>query len=214
MTTIISRLFDSPDTAAKAADALRKAGHDPDTIATVTVTGDAAAAPGDAAARAEAIAAAGVGHVSAAAYARAMGPGQALLVVRAPFTPFGRARSAMRIADSFGPLAVPGTNPDQHVPDQPRPRIFYPAIGRHAHVLTPDMPPRIERRRGLVSAAFGVPLLLRRRRRRAGMPSGWRVTGWLMPLLSRRRPRKALLQSGSFLSRMFWPLPLLSRRTS
>lgn len=204
MTTIISRLYDSPDTAEAAADALRAAGHDPDTIAIV-----APAAGTDAE---TAISAAGVGHVSAAAYARAMPPGAALLVVRAPFTPFGRARSAMRIADGFGPRPVPGTNPDQHVPDQPRPRIFHPAIGRHAHVLTFDMPPHIARRRGLVSAAFGLPLLTGGRVRPAGLPSGWRLTGGLLPLLWRRRPRRSLLPAGSFLSRLFWPLPLLSRR--
>lgn len=206
MTTIISRLYDSPDTAAAAAEALRAAGHDPETIAVL------APEPGDAAA----IAAAGVGHVSAAAYARALAPGQAMLVVRAPITPFGRARAAMRIADGFGPRSVPGVNANQHVPDQPRPQIFHPAIARHAHVMTRDMPPHIDRRRGLVSAAFGLPLLWRRARPRATLTDGAHPSRWFwpLPLLWRRTPAATLLPSGSFPSRRFWPLPLLSGRSA
>ena len=198
MTTIISRLYDSLATAEAAADALRAAGHAPATLSVIPAEGSAPAAR---------IAAAGVGHVSAAAYARAMAPGMAVLAVRAPFVPFGRARSAMAIADRFDPLPVAGARANQHVPDQPDPVIFFPAIARHAHVLTRDIPPHIGRRRGLVSAAFGLPLLLAPRRHRL-LPTG-PLTGGLLPHLWRRRPQ---LVAPGFASRWFWPLPLLSRR--
>lgn len=201
MTTIISRLYRSADTAHAAEAALRAAGHDAATIRIVPAEGD------DPAAR---LAAAGVGATSAAAYGRAMAAGQAVLVVRAPFTPFGRARSAMQVADGFGPLEVAGVNANQHVPDQPDPRIFHPAITRHAHVMTTDMPPFIARRRGTVSSAFGLPLLMAGRRARA-LPRGPFLSRLLgLPMLSRRRPRGGLLPAGSFLSRLFWPLPLLA----
>jgi hypothetical protein len=75
-------------------------------------------------------------------------------------------------------------------------------------VMTYDMPPHIGRRRGLVSAAFGVPLLWRRAvtRARAGGP----VTGFLGPLVWRRRPSGGV-SGARHLSRLFWPMPLISR---
>lgn len=185
MTTIISRLYDGAETAEAAAAALRAAGHDPETIGVVM-----SATEEPASALAARITAAGVGSVSAQRYAAVLagqGPG-ALLVVRAPFTPFGRARSAMAIADGFAPRPVAGVNANQHVPVQPDPRISHPAIGRHAHVMTRDMPPFIARRRGKVSAAFGLPLL-------------WH-----------RSASGRVVSPGRPLSRLFWPLPLLSGR--
>ncbi len=213
MTTIISRLFADAETAEAAARELRAAGHDPATIRIVSP--DAQDSETSLAAR---IAAAGVGSVSAGRYAAAVAAdpshGGSVLVVRAPFTPFGRARSAIRIADAHAPVAVAGVNANQHVANRPDPRIFHPAIGRHAHVMTRDMPPYIERRRGTVSSAFGVPLLWRRSMPRAALLPGKAMSRlfWPLPLIWRRRPSRGTLATGRHLSRLFWPMPLLPRR--
>ena len=181
MTTIISRLYDDAETAGAVRAALLARGHAPGTLDVL----DSADGPPPAAA----IAAAGVGWRSAQAYAAAMAAagGGALLVVRAPFVPFGRALDAIRTADAHGPRLVPGATPDQHVPDSPDPRIFHPAIAAHARWLSRDMPPDCPRRRGLVSAAFGVPLLWTRRppAARADRSGLARLFG---PALWRRRP--------------------------
>jgi hypothetical protein len=207
MTTIISRLYADPESGAQALAALRAAGHDPATLSLLTPAADQ-----DATAM---IAAAGLGSLSAARYAAALaaraGRG-AVLVVRAPFTPFGRARNAIAIADAHEPLPVTGVEANQHVPTRPNPRIFHPAIARHAHVMTRDMPPFIDRRRGTVSSAFGVPLLWNRttpRRVTRGGPVSRLF--WPMPLVWRRRPAGSV-SAARHLSRLFWPMPLLARR--
>jgi hypothetical protein len=204
MTTIVSRIYDTADIAEAAAEALREAGHDPRTISVVTADGP------DALRR---ICAAGVGSTSAAVYAGELERGRALLVVRAPFTPFGRAREAIRLADRFVPVEVPGATPNQHVRDYPDPANFNTILRDHPRWFSHDMPPQNPRRRGLVSAAFGIPTLSRRRPGGA-LRNGRPVTELLgLPMVLRRGPRRSVLSGGGFLSRFFWPMPLLSRRS-
>lgn len=180
MTTIISRLYDSQQAAQALRDALLQAGHDPATISVLQTLAGTAPEAAD-------LADAGIGWRSAQALAEAMPPGGAVVVVRAPFVPFGRALGASRLADSFGPLQVPGAIRDQHVPDRPDPRIFHPTITAHTRWLTRDMPPFVNRRRGTVSSAFGLGTLWRRRPLRVGSGRSWlaRLFG---PALWRRRP--------------------------
>lgn len=88
MTTVVSRLYDSVDTATRVADRLRLKGFPESTLSIVT------------AADASALARARVSEGVAASYVRAMTGRQAVLVVRAPVTPFGAARVAMATADA------------------------------------------------------------------------------------------------------------------
>ncbi len=206
MTTIISRLYDSVETATAAADALLDAGHSPDTLDVFSGEGSDT----DVAALAQRIAAARVGLNSAPAYAEELARGRALLVVRAPITPFGRAREAMRITARFAPVDVPGVVGEAYVRDYPDPRNFNTLLLDHRRFLSQDIPPDNPRRRGLVSAAFGLPLLSRRRPRLRR--AGWPLTGGLFPLLIRRPARRSVMSGAGPLSRFFFPLPLLSGR--
>lgn len=225
MTTIVSRLYDERATAEAAAEALRAAGHDPRTIRLVASENTASQSPateGPApahppterapsayqAALRRRIVAAGVGSTSAAVYADEVARGCALLVVRAPFTPFGRAREAMRIVDRFAPMDVPGVNANQHIRDYPNPANFNTILRDHPRWFAGDIPPLNPRRRAQVSTVFGLPMLSRRR------PAGTTLRTTLsqalrLPLVLRSRGGRAL-PTGRFASRWFWPLPLLS----
>lgn len=212
MTTIISRLYDSVETAAAAADALLDAGHRPETLDVIAAEAGASDTAADTATLTQRIAAARVGLRSAPAYAEELARGRALLVVRAPITPFGGAREAMRIAARFAPVEVPGVIGDQYVRDYPDPRFFNTLLHDHRRFLSQDIPPENPRRRGLVSAAFGVPLLSGRRPR--VRPAGRPLTGALMPLVIRRAPSRSVLSDAGPMSRFFFPLPLLSGRAA
>lgn len=223
MTTIVSRLYDSAEIAEAAAEALRDAGHDPRTISVIAAdapgvplgAGPAESAPGpDEASLQRRICAARVGSSSAAVYAGEVARGRALLVVRAPFTPFGRAREAMQLADRFAPVEVPGVIPDQHVRDYPDPANFNTILRDHPRFLSHDIPPQNPRRRGLVSAVFGLTTLSRRRPR-GGLPGARPLSERLgLPTLLRWGGRGSVLAGGGFVSRVFWPMPLLSRRSA
>ncbi len=89
MTTIISRLYKDQKTADAVAAGLA---HEEFPAGTY----DVIAAGDDTEAR---ITAAGVASASAAAYAPNVDAGNALVVCRAPFTPFGAARVAMQVMD-------------------------------------------------------------------------------------------------------------------
>lgn len=87
MTTVVSRLYDSVDTANGVADQLRAEGFPDRTLSVITEA--------DAGKMQEAR----VGEDAAEAYAASMKKGQAVFVCRAPFTPFGAARRAIEVAD-------------------------------------------------------------------------------------------------------------------
>ena len=90
MTTIVSRLYADTTTAEQAVTALKLQNHRASDISVIGSDGGQAA-----------MEEAGVPTESAAAYAAKMASGNALVVVRAPFTPFGAARNAMDTVDEF-----------------------------------------------------------------------------------------------------------------
>jgi hypothetical protein len=96
MTTVVSRLYETLDTAERLADQFRAEGF-PDSTLSILTSADVAA-----------MVAAHVPEPDAARYAARMQAGQAVFVCRAPFTPFGAARRAMELAD--GVPAVAGAN--------------------------------------------------------------------------------------------------------
>lgn len=96
MTTVVSRLYDTVDTAQRLADRFRAEGF-PDSTLSILTSADAAAMD-----------AARVPGRDAALYAAKMQAGQAVFVCRAPFTPFGAARRAIDLAD--GMPAIAGAN--------------------------------------------------------------------------------------------------------
>lgn len=178
MTTVVSRLYDTVDTAARVADKLRAQGFPESTISVIT-TPDAGR-----------IAAARVGEVATAAYAKAMKDGQALLVCRAPVTPFGAARVAMATADSEAWIDAGRGKSNEYIRevadlDVQTPRILL----NHPMMMTRD---------DYVGSGW----------------SGWRLSDVFgFPTVSPRRDYKlSVMQGTRYMSRGFWPRPLLSAK--
>jgi hypothetical protein len=176
MTTIVSRLYETREAAERVADILRSDGF-PDATLDIITTPDT-----------DAIAAARVDRDAAARYARAMTDGRALLVCRAPFTPFGAARRAQDVADGEASVDAGVANQNRYIREEAD-------LGRH-NVSVFEYHPLMMTRDDYVGSGW----------------SGWRVSdmlGWT--LVSRRRERPDNLTSGH-MSRKFWPGKLLSTK--
>lgn len=178
MTTVVSRLYDKVETATHVADQLRAQGFPESTLSVIT-SADAAA-----------IARARVGEAATAAYARAMKDGQALVVCRAPVTPFGAARVAMAVCDSAPWIDTGRGACNEYI--------------REVADLDVQTPRVLK----------GHPLMMTRDDYVGSGWAGWRLSdvfGW--PTVSRRRDYKlSVMQGTRYMSRGFWPRPLLSNK--
>ena len=104
MTTIITRMYSDEAAANAVADGLREQNF-PDVLFDVIAGG------ADAAGR---MATAQVAEAEAATYGLMIDSGNALVVVRAPFTPFGAARTAMDVMDAGNPMEVEVENANRY----------------------------------------------------------------------------------------------------
>ena len=91
MTTIVTRLYATQTTAEQASEALKMQNHP---ASNISIVGAGKSAEAD-------LVAAGVPESSASSYAGTMKAKNAVIVVRAPVTPFGAARNAMDTVDQF-----------------------------------------------------------------------------------------------------------------
>ena len=107
MTTVVTRLYESKAVADRVAEVLRADGF-PEATLDVITSADAGR-----------IAASRVEERAAERYASAMTEGRALLVCRAPFTPFGAARRAQEVADSEPWIDAGVANQNRYIEEKP-----------------------------------------------------------------------------------------------
>ncbi|MCX7890127.1 MAG: hypothetical protein N2422_10460 [Rhodobacteraceae bacterium] len=160
---------------------------------------------------AAALKAARVGKASAAAYAPRIEAGNALVVARAPLQPFGLARRVMDTLDRFESIHVPGAVPDDYVRETIGSRYALSVLTSHPRIFSQDFTPGSLISRGPVTALFGLPMLKAHRTRRSAM-TGTRFMSrafWPMPLIS-RRPRR--IHAGAWKISEALGIPTLSRR--
>ncbi len=172
MTTIITRLYSDAAEASAVVAALVAGGHDKDDIRIIDGAAKAEAASAMKAAR--------VSDAAAAAYGRAMTPGQALLVVEAGFNPVGAARQAIKIVNRHPSINAGLDDEDGFIRE-------YPTMAPGGSVLR------------------GAPLLMSNPFSRA---SHGRIFG-ANPVTS-SKPRTSAMKGGGFMSKMFWPMKLVS----
>ena len=139
---------------------------------------------------ADAIAAARVSEGASSAYARKMAEGQVVLVCRAPVTPFGAARIAMAVADSEAWIDAGRGACNEYI--------------REVADLSAKTP----------SVLTNHPLMMTRDDYVGSGWAGWTLSGVFMwPTVSRRRDYKLSVMTGTrYMSRGFWPRPLLSNK--
>lgn len=177
MTTVVSRLYDTVDTATRVADRLRLKGFPESTLSVIT-SADAAA-----------LSRARVGESAAAAYLRTMSGGQAVLVVRAPVTPFGAARVAMATADSETWIDTGRGAANEYIREVANLDNLNPSIlANHPMMMTRD---------DYVGSGW----------------SGWKMSDVVgFPTVSPRRDYKVKVLRDRYMSRAFWPGRLLSAK--
>ena len=105
MTTVVTRLYADKTTAEQAVTALQLQNHPSGNIDMI----------GSGKGAQDAMVAAMVPEASAAAYAKAMKSGAALVVVRAPVTPFGAARNAIDTVNEFDAVDAGVENENYYV---------------------------------------------------------------------------------------------------
>ena len=202
MTTIITRLY--PDTrAANAAAAALKAAGMPASMWDVIAGSDAAAK----------MTAARVGKSSAAAYAPRIERGNALLVARAQLTPLGYARTVMDILDGFDAIHVPGATPEEYIREKPDDRHYLSVLTDHPRFFSQDIQPGSGRSTGLVSRAFGIPLLTRKTTSHSAMTGTRHMSRlfWPWRLLSPRRTSTSAIRGGKLITEAMG-LPTVSQK--
>ena len=201
MTTIITRLYRDAAQANDAASALTSAGFPAEALDIITHG------------TVDTMESAKVGADNAALYKAAIDDNRALLVARAPMTPFGLARKVMDTVDQFESIYVPGASPNQHVSEQLKPDLSLSILSDHPRFMTPDMNPIANENRGLVSNAFAIPLLSERRKRYDAPNHGHVSTKFLpFPLLKKHKASRSVISGGSTPFSAMFKLPLLAKR--
>lgn len=172
MTTIITRLYPDLATAQSVSATLMSRGHDAATIDVITSRGDGAVEDRMKAARVQA--------ASAAAYAPGIGKGGALLVVRAPFSPIGTARDAIRVVNRTPALKVGLDDEDVYIRERPRADVAGKVMSGTNYFMSNPY------RSSTHGHIFGQNPIIQ------------------------SRPRTSAIPGGAYMSKMFWPMKLVS----
>lgn len=122
-----------------------------------------------------------VNAVSRKAYAPGIAKGNYLVVVRAPFAPMGAARNAMKVVDRTKSIKVGLASEEDYIREQPH-------IARRANLLPPEtfFMSNPHRSMGHGHVLGSNPII-------------------------HSKPRTSAISGGSYMSRFFWPMKLVSR---
>ena len=203
MTTIITRLYPNTMAAHAVADALMAGGHQASYIEIIDSPSTAA------------MKAARVSDTAATAYANAMTSGQALLVVRAPFSPIGAAGTAKAVVGNYDSVDAGLANEDNYVREVARADRFQSIMSDHPRFFSQDMDPGRCRTRTTVFLAFGAKLLAPYMSRRSAISGGAYMSTkfWPMRLVSANKTKRSVISGGGHpLSRLLG-MAVISRRS-
>lgn len=162
---------------------------------------------------AEKMQSAGVHVTAVPAYSERVAGGNALLVVRATYKPLGAAQIARDATARSKAIEVRGVIDDYYFADPPdnAPSV----LKDHPRFLSLDLEPG-EYKGGPISAELGIPLLTRGHRNRPlHVFKGGKFVSrafWPMPLLSRKRKANSAIHGGRYMSKLFWPMPLITKK--
>lgn len=178
MTTIVTRLYENAAHADEVVAKLKAQGFPDDTMDVIEQGGRSAE---------ETIVAAGVPANVAQQYAQHLSVGRGLLVVRAPFVPFGAAKTAIETADMYPAFNAGVAKENIHVPKEFDDRQYLSILSSHRLFLTNMLDVRNDLKPRGLSAAFRIPLLSEKPKKRM-RPAviDQRFGAFLVPLLSRR----------------------------
>ncbi|MEO0915009.1 MAG: hypothetical protein AAFY59_18830 [Pseudomonadota bacterium] len=205
MTTVISRLYESAETAHAVAAELKAAGLAANTIDVITQSGEESAA--------ERIAAARVPSGAAETYAQMLSAERALLVCRAPFQPQGIAIKAMNIVDAHDPVTSGVANENHYVREKPKRFYTLSVFTDHRRMFSGDLKPGYSRRTLGFSRTFGIPLLARKRNNNSVYKGGEYMSQRFLPIpLTSNKPRVNSAKNTGLTFKSFFGLRPLTQR--
>ena len=151
--------------------------------------------------------AARVSKASAAAYLQAMTGKQALLVVQAPFNPIGTAQKAMRVLQKHPSLDVGLADEDLYLREYPDARFSNSIMNDHPLFMSNPF------RRLSHGHIFGSNPIMKSKPRSSAMRGGGHMSRmfWPMKLVSPPKERSSVIRGGRLFSSLFG-LPLLTSR--
>lgn len=199
MTTVITRLYADRDSARGIMERLYRQGF-PRHAMSVIGPGD-----GDHSALMRRMERAMVPDHAAEAYANRVAEGANLVVVRAGYKPLNAVRIADETFETSG--ALPAGMEEQSFSVQTPPDHAKSILKDHPRFLT--MPPSGEHIGGPLSDQLGFRLISAQRRRDSVMHDGKRFFG---DGIIRSKRKSSVLRNGGFMSKFFWPMPLVSRK--
>ena len=152
---------------------------------------------------------AGVNPDTAAAYASHVAKGAAVLVVAATYKPLGAARIARSIMADVDGVDVGDLPEESYMKDRPDPA---PSILKDHPQFFTAAPGPFDPPATLVSRAMGLKLLSQQRPRTSAISGGRFMSRafWPGPLLSNKERKNKVMSDGRRMSRMFWPAPLVT----
>lgn len=201
MTTIVTRLYEDATHADAVVAKLKADGFPDDTIDVIEQRSRTSAQ--------DQILAAGVPSDTAQQYAQHLTSSRALLVVRAPFVPFGAAKTAIEAADVYPSFDAGVDDENTNVPDAPSPDLYLSILPSHRLFLTGMYELRNNLKPRGLSAAFRIPTLAKRNEKRM-RPAVIQRSIFPPREMSHRRASRATLLIDGFFAR--FALPHLSDR--
>jgi len=180
MTTIVTRLYENAAHADDVVAQLKAEGF-PDSTMDVIEQGAQSSAE-------DRIVEAGVPASVAQQYAQHLSVGRGLLVVRAPFAPFGAAKTAIDTANMHPAFDAGVANENMHIPKEFDDRRYLSVLSNHRLFLTNHLDVDNGLKPRGISAAFGIPTLSysHHRKRMHAAVMDKRFGAFLFPLVSKR----------------------------
>lgn len=142
---------------------------------------------------------------AAKTYAARIADGASVVIVRATYKPLGAVRIANETFATSGALDI---DLDEEQFRVPTPKDHAPSILKD-HPLFLTMRPRGDVERGTMSEQFGLRLLSARKTRHSVISGGKLMLGGRVKT---GRVATSAKRGGGYMSRAFWPMPLLSKK--
>ncbi len=146
-----------------------------------------------------------------AAYAKALKSGKALLVVHATYKPLTAATVVRETLAKMDTVDVGDVVDDRFVPDGPQ---SAPSVLREHPLFLTVRASRASYSSGPVTKGLGFRMLSPRKTSTSAMRGGGYMSRvfWPMPLISKKPRKSSVIQGGRHVSKAFWPMPLLSKK--
>ncbi len=150
-----------------------------------------------------------VDQKAATIYGKKLKGDAALLVVRATYKPLGAAVITRETLAKTDTVDVGKINDDYWMPDGPQRDLSI--LEDHPRFFT-RLPTSANQRGGLVTPQFGMKLLSKRKDRKSAISGGRFMSRmfWPTPLLKRNRKARSVMRNSKPMSTKFWPMPFLS----